>query len=289
MEAAMARTERLTLAFLETHPDDAARVLERLDPVQAATLFDTLPARLAAPVLARMLSAYAARILTQMSDERATGLVRRLNTQAGAAVLRHLPGPQQRYLLKQLPTASSVAYRLLLAYPEDSVGALADLQVPAYTPESGAKEVLARLRHSTWNHSDFLYVVDPDKRLKGSVRLADLLHADGATSLSQIMSTPVPTLSALATLLSTAEHPGWNDYHALPVVDRHAHFVGALRHTALMQALAHLRVQAPDTAAVTGLLETLGGAYWFAVSNLLQVAVSALPGRGPGAESEERR
>ena len=57
----MARTRELSLAFAETHPSDAARVLEHL-PVTDATAFLTLlPARLGAPVLRHMLPTSAAR------------------------------------------------------------------------------------------------------------------------------------------------------------------------------------------------------------------------------------
>lgn len=43
----MASSEELTYAFLEAHPSDAARVLERLAPAAAAALLQSAPLRLA--------------------------------------------------------------------------------------------------------------------------------------------------------------------------------------------------------------------------------------------------
>ena len=52
----MAEAGTLTLAFVSSHPVDAAKVLERLSVADAAALFTNLPARAAAPVLEAMLS-----------------------------------------------------------------------------------------------------------------------------------------------------------------------------------------------------------------------------------------
>ena len=72
----MTESAVLTLAFLEAHPDDAARVLEHLANEQVAALLGSVPVRLAAPVLAHMLPAVAARSLAQLSDEGAAAIVR---------------------------------------------------------------------------------------------------------------------------------------------------------------------------------------------------------------------
>ena len=45
----MSDTDRLTLAYVEAHPADAARVLERLPTAQATAFFGALPARALAP------------------------------------------------------------------------------------------------------------------------------------------------------------------------------------------------------------------------------------------------
>ena len=56
----MAEAGTLTLAFVSSHPVEAARVLEGLPGADAAALFASLPARAAAPALAAMLPAAAA-------------------------------------------------------------------------------------------------------------------------------------------------------------------------------------------------------------------------------------
>ena len=57
----MASSEELSYAFLEAHPADAARVLERLAATEAGALLQSAPLRLAAPVLRHMLPLSGAR------------------------------------------------------------------------------------------------------------------------------------------------------------------------------------------------------------------------------------
>ena len=86
----MASSEDLSYAFLEAHPSDAARVLERLAPVSAAALLQSEPLSLASPVL------------------------------------RCFAAERRAKLLANLPTALTITYEMLLGYPEGTVGAWMD-------------------------------------------------------------------------------------------------------------------------------------------------------------------
>jgi magnesium transporter len=70
----MASSEELSYAFLETHPADAARVLERLAATEAAALLQAAPLRIASPVLRQMLPLSGARCLEQLDDDQIAGL-----------------------------------------------------------------------------------------------------------------------------------------------------------------------------------------------------------------------
>ena len=59
----MASTEELSYAYLDSHPNEAARVLERLAPQDCAAFLSATPLRLAVPVLRQMLALNAARCL----------------------------------------------------------------------------------------------------------------------------------------------------------------------------------------------------------------------------------
>src|SRR6185503_3439466 len=122
----MAEPEALTLNYIVAHPAEAARVLERIPTADAAALFASVPARAGSPVLMAMLTSAAARVLGSLDDEPALALLAAAGAQAAVTVLRYVPEARRSGLLQGLPTATALASRILLGYPDDSVGAWAD-------------------------------------------------------------------------------------------------------------------------------------------------------------------
>lgn len=274
----MAESPVFTLAFLEAHPDDAARVLEHLGNEQVAALLDSVPVRLAAPVLAHMLPAVAARSLAQLSDESAAAMVQRLGPQLCAVILRHLDESRRNGLLERLPTASAFAVRLLLAYPEDSVGAWMDNRAMALPPDTTVEEALERVREAGEEDCVDLYIVDHEQRLLGKLRLPELLRAPSAVPLAQLMRKPPYRLPARAPITSVSGHEGWERFNTLPVVERSERFVGALRHAMLRNAVQ--RRQEASPAPVSGAaLDNFAGSYWLVFSGLIQTFIGLFTGR----------
>ncbi len=281
----MAESPVFTLAYLEVHPDDAARVLEHLGNEQVAALLDSIPVRLAAPVLAHMLPAVAARSLTQLSDESAAAMVQRLGPQLCAVILRHLDETRRNGLLERLPTASAFAVRVLLAYPEDSVGAWMDNRAMALPPDTTVEEALQRVREAGEEDCVDLYIVDHEQRLLGKVRLPELLRAPSAAPLAQLMRKPAYTLPARAPIGSVREHEGWERFNTLPVLERSDRFVGALRHAMLRNAVQRQQETAPLPVSGAA-LDNLAGTYWLVFSGLIQTFIGLFTDRVATRTSE---
>ena len=275
----MADLETLTLAFIESHPADAARVLETLPAAESAALFERVPARLGAPVLAAMLPPTAARNVTALGDERGMGLLSLLGAQAAVAVLRHVPEPRRSHLIDGLPTATAVASRMLLGYPEDSVGAWADTDIVALPPETRVADALARVRVA---HDDasVVHVVGPGERLLGVVDLVTLVRATEPSDVGQLMRRTDAILAAVAPLAGAASHRGWERASVLPVVERGDRLIGVLRRGTLARALA--RADRPGRSeGERGLAEMLARGYWDALSGIVSAAIGLLPSTRP--------
>ncbi len=277
----------LTLTYLEAHPEDAARVLEHLPNDQVAALLENVPVRIAAPVLAQMLPAVAARCLAQLEDEHAAAMVTRLGPQLCAVILRHVDSARRQNLLERLPTASAFAVRMLLAYPEDSVGAWMDNRTMALLPDTTVEEALERVRAASDEDCVDLYIVDHDQRLRGKVRLPELLRAPLAAPLTQLMRKPAYTLPARAPIASLREHEGWNRFNTLPVVERGERFVGALRH-AMLRTAVQRQQEATQEPAGSVAMDNIAGIYWLMFSSLIQVFIGAFTGRLAPTTTEHR-
>lgn len=283
----MADAEVLTHAFVDAHPFDAARVLEALSAVDAAALFGRLPPRLGGPVLAAMLPPTAARVLGSLDNDRAMALLASIGVQPAVAVLRHVQDPRRARLIDGLPTAVAIASRMLLGYPEDSVGAWADPDIVALPPETAVSDAISRIRVGTTDIAR-VHVIGPGERLLGMVELATLLRAQETAQLGALIGEPHAVLAAVSTLVGAATHRGWEFAASLPVVERGDRLVGVLRRATLMRALNR---SARETRASTS--ETLSGLvarnYWDALSGLVAVTLTLLPPTRPlGGSSDDR-
>lgn len=281
----MADAHSLTLAFVTAHPAEAARILERLNPVDAAALFEHLPARVGAPVLTSMLPSVAARVITSLGMQNALSLLSGTGTQTTVAILRQIPEATRNQLVDALPTATAMASRLLLYYPDDSVGAWIDPDIVMFPPETTVSEAIARIAAGNEHQVEQVFTVDREQRLTGAVSVHELLRAGSSTMLVNISRKPQTVLSASATISGISRRRGWQQSPSIPVTDRNAQLIGVLRRSALDRALARgERLLQPEPDQPLGAL--LANKYWNAFSVLADAAVSALPQAKPIAPDE---
>lgn len=272
----MSQTSRLTLAYLASHPADAARVLDTLDAEDAGLFLASVPSRIAGPVMAQMLPYRAARCLAAASGEAQANLVGRLSVQHASAVLRHLERTERDRLLERLSTARAVTLRLLIGYPENTVGAWVDPEVTLLSQGLLVDEALKQVQRAETEPGERLYVVGKDRRLLGTVRLARMLRSAAKEPLANIMDSPPDTLSAQTSVAEVRRHGAWTRHDSLPVVEGGKRFVGVLHHSSLRRATdglleSHAAGYADDTLASAASL------YWQAFSGLIGFSVSLLP------------
>jgi len=284
----MAEAERLTLAYIEAHPADAARVLERLPTAQATAFFASLPARALAPAFGAMLPICAGGVLVALSDEQTVALLSALGTQPALSVLRHVPEARRTQLLADLPTVTAVASRLLLGYPDDSVGAWTDPEVVALPADAAVEDALVRVRAMPGARVEEIYTVGMGERLLGAVELATLLRTPAHTALETVARKPQAVLPAASPLAGAATHRGWQHAAGLPVVEANERLIGVLRRATLMRALARNRSLAAQSETLD-VLGVIADGYWQAIAGLIGAAVAALPSVQPvGGERDGR-
>ncbi|MBX3607713.1 MAG: magnesium transporter [Piscinibacter sp.] len=269
------RDQTLSLAFMRSHPLQAARVLEALPAEPAGALFARVPARIGTAVLAAMLPQAAARCLATLDDERVMELLSGIGTPSMVALLRHLPPERRRTLVAGLPTAAAFASSLLLGFAEDTLGAWADPDCLALDAHLRCAEALERFRHVPSPHA-LAFVTDGERRLGGVVELVALLQAPPEATLATLMRPPAALLAAHAPLVGTAEHPGWERASVLPVVEPGQRLVGAMTRDALERALRRFGTGRESQTPVT-LPGLLAQSYWRTFSGLLESALTLLP------------
>lgn len=258
----------LSRAFVESHVTDAARELESLAPADSAHFVAALPPPLAVSLLRHMNPVYCAKLFEHLEDGRVTDLIRNIGPQAAARILQQLSSERQGRMLVLLPVAAAVAIRVLIGYPAGTCGACMSPSSPVLTPDMPVAHALDEIRRFDGEIGDCVFVADDARRLLGVVALPALLRAEPNAALSSVMTVPEHKLSALTNVTAVAHHPGWSEFHVLPVVERESRLVGTLHRHALASRPAGSEPDVGSGVAVT---------YWQTVSVLTQVVVGALP------------
>ena len=288
----MSHVQELSHAFIASHPDDAARVLEHLPPEASAELFAQAPARVLAPTVRAMMPFMAAQAIVRLPTEAAAHLMNECGAGHAAAIMRYVPESKRAALIEGLPTATAVSLRMLLGFPASSVGAWIDTALPALPANTSASDALERLRMAEEDEIDVVHVVDASQRLLGLVEIGALVRAGNHVLLTHLMRPARHVLPVNATLGSVEHHSGWDERLTLPAVERDGRLVGVLQRATLVRALSHTRrgtrAQSERRMSFT---EALGSGYWTAVDGLMQTAIALLPEGRPlkaGVKEDKR-
>jgi Mg/Co/Ni transporter MgtE len=264
--------DELSAAYLEAHPADAARELDRQPPLPVAGLLEGSPARIVAPVLAEMQPRAAAALLQCLDRERAHLMMAALSAPRATAILRQLPDEPRTDLLAALPGAMALACRALLRFPVDSVGARMDTSIPVLSEHARVAEALETL-HIAATESEGVMTVDQARRLAGWASAAALLRADPSLAL-RAMSAPMSSVPALMPLAAALQAMGSGWSPVIAVIDTSRRPLGAITPMALANAMRSHASGGAETAGTT--LGFVATQYWRAVTGLTDVALGVI-------------
>jgi magnesium transporter len=277
---------RISRALAEGHPADAARVLERFEPAVSAVLLEQWAPLPAATVLEQMVADRAADCLARLSSPAARDILARLKLDSVAALLRHAADETRQAVLAGMKEERRDALGRLLAHDEGTAGALMDPLILDLPDDVEVAAALQRVRETSQSALAYVYVVDRGGRLGGVVSLHELLKAPPGARLAAVMRTPVMRLHANDDRSAILAHPGWNEVHALPVVDADGRLLGVVRYETLRRLDAEASTGSGQAAVSVAV--SLGELYWMGLSGLVEgLGKVALRG-GWGAGRDER-
>lgn len=184
-------------AASEMHASDVADVLERLDETQQVALLSQLPSGQASEALAEMKEGEErGDLLAALSPEKGAELLEGLPDDDAVDLMGELEPSEQQRLLEALPAETADELVGLLQYDEDTAGGLMTTDLVAVDGTLTAEEALAQVRIQGREVDDFytVFVVGPDHRLQGTLRLDDLVIADPESGIDALIEEPVATV-----------------------------------------------------------------------------------------------
>ena len=276
----MAAEEYLARSFIEHHPEDAARILERSPAEDASALLMHQPRSQAASVIGRMAPLAAVNCLEQLPADEAAAIMCALEIHAAARLMRRISQDKQRLVLENISSRRSVVLRSLLKYPEGVVGSLIDLNVPIIPNDLTVEEGLELIRNESPAGSHQAYVVDRDQIYQGAVAIQKLAGVSPQDRLRFLVDKSAPVLSSRARVSTIVALPAWGDHDELPVTDINGIFLGVLTHRRIRGLPLDIsRQKSPaELDAFLGLSEIL----WLGLHTMLEGVASVVEGKHEG-------
>lgn len=247
----MIAEDRLGRAFLELHPARAAMTLEQIPVADAAAVLAAVPARPAAMVVRDMTVPFAADCLTHLAVGEAAAIAAELSADDVAAVVRAMEPARRDALLAALPPDSRDPLARVLSYPEGTAGAVMDPSIFQLPDDVLVADARGRLMRAARDLLYYIYIVDRQHRLVGVLDVPELMLARPRHPVSAAMHRDVNRLSVWLPVAQVREHPGWQSFHAMPVVDDEERLLGAVRYQTLRRLEREASGRGPDSVQLT--------------------------------------
>jgi magnesium transporter len=207
----------------EIHAEDLADIISELDPDEAGQLLSRLPAEEAAPIFERLEGHEQENLIEQMPPESVAVIASEMSADNRADLFSVLPDAMGDQLFQELEKVDPVAaqeVRDIEKWPETSAGHLMTTDFVRVSPRMRVSEALEVVRGRARERDEFVYVVYAIEgdRLEGVASLRDLLVADPAQGIAEVMRTNVISVPPTMDQEEVARRMAKYDLNVIPVV-----------------------------------------------------------------------
>ena len=176
-------------ALATMHPADVAHIVEQLAPRDRVGVLAALEDERAADVLEELPAADQVDVLEDLAPEKAADILEEMGPDEAADLIGDLSEERQAELLGLMEPDDAKDVRELLTYGEETAGGLMTTEFITVSAQETAQQVIDRLRSLRPDaaHVYYLYVVDDDGRLIGTITLRGLIIADPETPVREFI------------------------------------------------------------------------------------------------------
>ncbi len=223
--------------------DSQRALLAALPPQRAAALVEELPDSLAASLIEDMPAAESASIVEELASDHRVDVLAELDSQDAEAIIA------------ELDEDDALEIRELSSFAPDCAGGLMMTEFASYPMHRSVREVVEDLTADQVDYQfltvHYIYVVVKKRKLKGVIRLRDLVFADPEKKIGDVVR-PALSVAPDASLDKLEEFFDEHDIAAVPVVDDRGLLLGIVRRRAVLEAITE-RAEA-DSLKAAGII-----------------------------------
>jgi magnesium transporter len=218
----------------EIHAEDLADIVGELEPDEAAQLLARMQAEDAAPIFERLDEHEQEELVEQMAPESIARIATEMAADNRADLFSVMPeamGEQVFEALQKVDPEAAQEVREIEKWPETSAG---HLMTPDYVGVSArvlVSEALEVVRKRAREREQFVYVVyivDQHEHLSGVASLRDLLAAEPAQGIAEVMRTNIISAAPMMDQELVARRMAKYDLNVMPVVADDGKILGVI-------------------------------------------------------------
>lgn len=229
----------LAANLIGEHAADTVEILNKLPPSDAAEVVRLLPREAAIEILDKPELDFGAEIIKALPRHVAAPLLAGMSADVAADIVQQLDEPAKTELLAGLDDVSRGAIVGLLAYPEDTAGAMMTTEFVSVPSHWTVDQTLQHIRQVERSRETIyaIYVLDRvTRRLVGAVSLRRLISGDPPAEILSLASKPITTFP-LTDREDVARLIARYDLLAVPVIDKAGHLLGIVTFDDVIDAI----------------------------------------------------
>ncbi len=236
---------QLKTALQEMMPADIAQLLSELIEEQDefgekefTLIFRVLPKELAAEAFTYMDSDLQMVLINAISDRELRAVLDELFLDDTVDIIEEMPANVVSRILKATDPDKRKQINELLNYPEDSAGSIMTTEFVYFRKEDSVREAFERIRSvGVVKETVYTCYVTDNRRLVGRVSLLDLVVADEAAVIEDIMDSTVVSVYTHDDQEAVANLFAKHGLAAIPVVDKENRIVGIITFDDVMDVI----------------------------------------------------
>jgi magnesium transporter len=221
--------------------NETVRAVFRLSHDEQRKLLLTISPQSAAEIIEDVPESHAVELLDELEPSEAASIVNEMASDDQADLLGEMDEEDLEQILQHMDSEDAADARHLITYEDDTAGGLMMTEFISYPDNIRIKAVIDDLSTRPEDYAlynvQYLYVVGRSGKLRGVLRLRDLVFGDPERRVSQVMMSP-EAVDADTSMEELGEFFDDHEMSAVPVVDKLNKMVGVVRRRAVYDALA---------------------------------------------------
>jgi len=233
--------EGLTALLDAMPPWEQARAMSRLGEDDRTAALALLNPERAADLVEIVSITQAVDMIDSMAPSQAAAIVERMRSDVQADLLAQLHPDEADAILGLLDPREAAKARRLAEYPPKTAGGVMVTEYLAYYHSLNVADVLDDLRRNAGKYQDYrvqyAYVVDTRGKLRGVLRLRELLFSPRDRKLDEVMLDSPLSVNHMAALDELKQFFNAHNFFGVPVVDDEERLIGIVERSILESAV----------------------------------------------------